>query len=258
MKRRRINTAALLLLISLTALPHQSSAAQALPLSRKRPRAATAAGRAERRRALGDLSHILSARTHPHPEPTSAPSAGPSFYDGEMDGGGELPQFMPPPPDGMPEPRNERPWDGEDEDAAELGDSTNSTADTNEMGGRQQEIGNSTTTFGEENKLVPEGGDGTTDLDLLEKLNDDVDDPNNNAKDEGETIDVEFHPHAEPTPAPTAAALPVTDDPTAAPTETPTRRPSPGEFEFEREPLIGSSFLYHTNDLTTFIFSFPT
>lgn len=230
--------AALLSLVSLAALPPfvlvaaeepaQATAAAQLPTSRKRPRAT--AERQERRRALGDLSHILSARTHPHPEPTSSPSAGPPFYGGESDGGGELPQMMPPPPapttgeedSEVPQPRNERPWD-EEEEEVELGDFTKST-DSDDTKGR-----------GEDNKLVPpDDGDGTTDLDLLEKLDeddDDTDDPNNNADDKDEVIDVS---PVEPSPAPTTAALPVTDDPTGSPTRAPTRaptqRPSPGEF----------------------------
>ena len=230
--------AALLSLISLTALPPfvmvaaeepaQATAAAQLPPSRKRPRAR--AERQERRRALGDLSHILSARTHPHPEPTSSPSAGPPFYGGESDGGesdggGELPQMMPPPPapttgeedSEVPQPRNERPWDeDEEEEEVELGDFTNST-DSDDTKGR-----------GEDNKLVPpDDGDGTTDLDLLDEDDDDTDDPNNNADDKDEVIDVS---PVEPSPALTTAALPVTDDPTGSPTGAPAQRPSPGEF----------------------------
>ena len=203
-------------------------------LSRKRP-----CHRNTGAMVTGDISQIISLRLHPHPaptaEPTFAPTAEPTFAptlvdddDDDDDDDDELYG------NGMPQPRNERPWE-------ELQNSNSTDADQNQMDGRdaEDEDGDS-----DDNELDPASDDGGI-LDLLEKVDSDDDAETKGTTDGGgipEIIDVSPGKYAVPfTPAPAAmpvvppttaspTAAPVTASPTKKPTLAPTKQPTLGEF----------------------------
>lgn len=180
----------------------------------------------------GNIADIISLRIHPHPEPTAEPTFEPTAEPTVVDDDDEMYDG------GMPQPRNERPWE-------ELQNSTDAAGD---MEGRDAEDEDEDEDGGvDSDDEDPASDDGL--LNLLDQV-DNNGEATTNSADDAETkgtgggmeiIDVSPGEYAVPfTPAPAAVpvvpptaaiptAAPVTASPTRKPTLAPTKLPTIGE-----------------------------
>ena len=204
----------------------------------------------------GDISQIISFRLHPHPAPTAEPTFAPTLEDDDDDDDDDGESYD----GGMPQPRNERPWE-------ELQNSTDIADEESTMEGRDAENEDDEDEDSDEEEdeeKDPASDDGNL-VNLLDQVDNggatkttnnidgDDDDVDADADTKGtdgtggtEIIDVSPGEYAVPlTPAPAAMPVipptttsptaapvtaPPTDSPTRKPTLAPTKKPTPGEL----------------------------